>query len=45
MLRDEECTCDDETDEHECPFATEINDNYDLCACCPHCEHECAMDI
>jgi hypothetical protein len=31
---------------HTCPYACEINDDYDnICNCCSSCEHECAMDI
>lgn len=30
---------------HECPFASEIYNNCDLCNCCDHCRGECAMDI
>lgn len=34
------------TEPHTCPFAEEINDDYDsLCTCCDECAHECAMDI
>lgn len=30
---------------HECPFASEIHGNCELCNCCDGCQHECAMDI
>lgn len=31
---------------HTCPFAEEINDDYEsLCCCCSKCEQECADDI
>lgn len=31
---------------HSCPFAEEINDNYEeQCTCCDDCTYECAMDI
>ncbi len=33
------------TEEHTCPYATEINDDNRLCTCCADCQHECAMDI
>jgi len=32
--------------DHSCPFAEEINGDFDsLCNCCEICTHECAMDI
>ncbi len=38
--------CDNHsTEEHTCPYATEINDDNRLCTCCADCQHECAMDI
>lgn len=31
---------------HPCPFQMEVwNDFEDHCQCCPHAEHECAMDV
>jgi len=42
---DEACTCDEEHEEHPCPFAQEINDSDAPCTCCPDCTHECPMDI
>lgn len=31
---------------HTCPYAEEINRDYEsLCECCEGCEHQCAMDI
>ena len=36
----------DETEEHICPYKSEINDDdEDTCTCCPECEHECAQSI
>lgn len=47
MTEDDTCTCEEMGlgDEHECPYASEINDSHEPCQCCPHCTHECAMDI
>lgn len=31
---------------HSCPYAEDIEGNYDdVCACCADCEHDCAMAI
>jgi hypothetical protein len=30
---------------HECPFRTEIDDDYTECNCCDACTEQCAMDI
>lgn len=32
-------------EDHECPYADEINDDHRKCNCCADCQHECAMDI
>ncbi len=32
-------------DEHECPFKSELNDDYTLCNCCDQCTEQCMMDI
>jgi hypothetical protein len=39
------CTCNEEHEEHTCPFAEEIHGSDALCTCCPECEDQCAMDI
>lgn len=40
------CTCDEEFEEHTCPYQEDINGDYDsLCTCCPCCQDNCAMDI
>lgn len=42
------CKCgkNDESDPHGCPYAEEINDDYEFkCTCCSDCMHECCMDI
>ena len=32
--------------QHECPYQTEINDDYDFrCTCCDECAQDCADDI
>ncbi len=31
--------------DHECPYASEINDDHQPCNCCSDCSYECAMDI
>lgn len=34
------------TDDHTCPYQSEINDDDEtLCRCCEDCEYECAQDI
>jgi len=30
---------------HECPYASEINDDHTPCNCCEECQHECMMEI
>lgn len=44
---DNKCSCGSEgSDPHTCPFAEEINGNYErLCNCCNSCTYECAQDI
>lgn len=38
--------CNEPTEPHTCPYAEEINEDYEsLCNCCEKCEHECVMDI
>ena len=40
------CHTNDAADEHTCPYATEINGDYEsLCDCCDDCKNECCMDI
>jgi hypothetical protein len=39
------CNNEPATKLHECPFETELNDNYVLCNCCKDCEESCAMEI
>lgn len=40
------CTCDEDHQEHPCPYQSEINGNdEDHCKCCPYCERQCLMDI
>ena len=44
----EKCRCgkNEATEPHTCPYAEDINDDYEsLCSCCDACVHECAMDI
>lgn len=39
------CECPSD-DEHTCPFAEEINGDYEsLCTCCDDCTDQCAQDI
>jgi hypothetical protein len=41
-----QCTCDEETEEHECPWQCDVKNNYEpYCSCCEACERECARDI
>jgi hypothetical protein len=43
-----DCHCGENPadDEHTCPFAEEINDDYEsLCTCCPDCTRNCADNI
>ena len=43
---DTKCTCGKGLeDEHECPYASDINDDHSLCTCCDHCSKECADNI
>lgn len=54
-MKDEKCSrCDGDFQEegevvvnHSCPYAEEINDNYDpsFCNCCKECRRQCCMDI
>lgn len=39
----EECT--KEQPPHECPYRSEINDDFEDCTCSIADEHECNMDI
>lgn len=40
------CNSKEDTSLHACPYALEINNDYDfVCDCCSDCEHECCMDI
>lgn len=41
------CTCDDgDTDEHTCPYAEDVNSDFETtCLCCEECEAECAASI
>lgn len=41
------CRCGSKgEDEHSCPYAEEINDDFDsLCNCCSSCEQDCCDDI
>lgn len=44
----EKCNNHDEytKNEHTCPYATEILDDYEsLCNCCEQCLENCAMEI
>jgi len=43
---EEKCTCDQDAEEHTCPFKSDVHDdNETLCTCCKYCTHQCAMDI
>lgn len=47
-LHEEKCErCGDNhaEEDHECPYASEIHGNYDLCNCCSSCTGNCADDI
>lgn len=40
------CNCATETEEHSCPYQSDINGNDEFtCTCCAECTHQCAMDI
>lgn len=42
----DKCTCADGGDEHTCPYAEEIHNDYEsLCNCCDYCQQQCAWDI
>lgn len=43
----EKCGIESFTALHGCPYAEEINDNYDpeYCQCCRQCTKECAEEI
>lgn len=46
MVSGRDCTCDEETEAHTCPFAEEINGDHEtLCFCCTDCMQECANGI
>jgi hypothetical protein len=40
-----ECGVNLASEPHECPYATEIHNDYKLCTCCSECEHYCEMEI
>jgi hypothetical protein len=51
---EDKCTCEQmsDNDAHPCPYALDVNDEYELpedqwtlCTCCPECKYQCAMDI
>ena len=43
---EDRCTCNEyDWEEHECPYGVEINEDYELCVCCPFCEQNCADNI
>ena len=40
------CNKNPALEDHTCPYAEEINNDYDsTCNCCEECAHEYAMDI
>lgn len=44
-IRCSQCESTEQVSTNPCPYASEINDNYEPCTCCADCRHECAMDI
>jgi len=49
MTERDRCTCQEAGDtapEHTCPYAEEINDDFETtCICCPFCTGQCQDDI
>ena len=40
------CGTNDAADEHGCPYAEEIHDDFTtMCTCCDDCRHDCLMEI
>ena len=40
------CRTIDSTEEHTCPYKTEIHDDFEtMCNCCTDCTRECADDV